>query len=54
MAKIVERTVSAERVEDVINVFGSFDENIKITDAFLSAEFLGGRHQRRVDMLEQI
>lgn len=32
----------------------SFDKVIKITDAFLSAEFLGGRHQRRVDMLEQI
>ena len=30
----------------------SFETVIKITDAFLSAEFLGGRHQRRVDMLE--
>ena len=29
MSKIVERTVSAERVEDVISVFGSFDENIR-------------------------
>ena len=28
MAKIIERTVNAERVEDMINVFGSFDENI--------------------------
>ena len=29
MSKIVERIVSAERVEDVISVFGSFDENIR-------------------------
>jgi phosphate starvation-inducible PhoH-like protein len=34
MAKLIERTVNAERVEDLINVFGSFDENIKrIEDA---------------------
>lgn len=30
----------------------SFDQIVAITDAFLGAEFLGGRHQRRVDMLE--
>ena len=29
MGKIVERVVNADRVEDVIAVFGSFDENIK-------------------------
>ena len=29
MTKIIERTISAERVEDIITVFGSFDENIK-------------------------
>ena len=35
MQKIIERTVNAERVEDIIAVFGSFDENIKrIEDAF--------------------
>ena len=34
MSKIVERIVNAERLEDVIAVFGSFDENIKrIEDA---------------------
>ena len=34
MGKIVERIVNAERVEDLIAVFGSFDENIKrIEDA---------------------
>ena len=35
MQKIIERTVNAERVEDVIAVFGSFDENIRrIEEAF--------------------
>lgn len=29
MGKIIERYVSAERVEDLVNVFGSFDENIR-------------------------
>lgn len=29
-----------------------FEKAIQVTDAFLNAEFLGGRHQRRVDMLE--
>ena len=34
MGKIIERIVNAERVEDLIAVFGSFDENIKrIEDA---------------------
>lgn len=27
MGKVVERIVNAERVEDLITVFGSFDEN---------------------------
>ena len=35
MQKIIERTVNADRVEDMIAVFGSFDENIRrIEDAF--------------------
>ena len=29
MGKLIERFVNAERVEDLIAVFGSFDENIK-------------------------
>ena len=34
MAKVIDRVVNAERVEDLIAVFGSFDENIKrIEDA---------------------
>lgn len=36
MGKLIERTVNAERVEDLITVFGSFDENIKrIEDALV-------------------
>ncbi len=35
MAKIIERTINAERVEDLISIFGSFDENIRrIEDAY--------------------
>ena len=29
MSKVCERIVSAERVEDMISIFGSFDENIR-------------------------
>ena len=29
MSKISERIINAERVEDIINIFGSFDENIR-------------------------
>ena len=29
MSNMIERIVNAERVEDLITVFGSFDENIK-------------------------
>lgn len=31
-----------------------FEKIVEITEAFLGAEFLGGRHQRRVDMLEAL
>ncbi len=31
-----------------------FDRVLAITDAFLAGEFLGGRHARRVDMLENL
>lgn len=35
MQKIIERTVNADRMEDIIAVFGSFDENIRrIEEAF--------------------
>ena len=39
MAKQIERIVSAERVEDLIAVFGSFDENIKRIEEALACVF---------------
>lgn len=36
MGKIIERIVNAERVEDLIAVFGSFDENVKRIEDALS------------------
>ncbi len=32
----------------------SFETALEITDAFLSSDFLGGRHERRVEMLENL
>lgn len=40
MSKIVERIVNAERLEDVIAVFGSFDENIKRIEDALSVRII--------------
>ena len=40
MAKMIERTVNAERVEDLIAVFGSFDENIKRIEENLSVNIV--------------
>ena len=40
MGKIVERLVSAERVEDLMSVFGSFDENIKRIEDALSVSII--------------
>lgn len=35
MAKVIERTINAERVENLVSLFGSFDENIRrIEDAY--------------------
>ena len=36
MSKLIDRVVSAERVEDLITVFGSFDENIRRIEEALS------------------
>jgi len=40
MAKTTERVVSAERVEDLIAVFGSFDENIKRIEEALGVQIV--------------
>ena len=38
MAKQTERIVNADRVEDLIAVFGSFDENIKRIEQALNVQ----------------
>jgi len=40
MGKIVERIVNAERVEDLIAVFGSFDENIRRIEDALTVQIV--------------
>ena len=40
MQKLTERTVNAERVEDLISVFGSFDENIKRIEEALTVSIV--------------
>ena len=40
MQKLIERTVNAERVEDLISVFGSFDENIKRIEEALAVSIV--------------
>lgn len=40
MSKIIERIVNAERVEDMISVFGSFDENIRRIEESLSVSIV--------------
>lgn len=40
MGKIVEKIVNAERIEDLITVFGSFDENIKRIEDALSVHIV--------------
>ena len=40
MAKIAERVVSADRLEDLIAVFGSFDENIKRIEEALNVQIV--------------
>ena len=40
MGKIIERIVNAERVEDMIAVFGSFDENIRRIEDALSVSIV--------------
>ncbi|MBR5126285.1 MAG: PhoH family protein [Oscillospiraceae bacterium] len=48
MAKSVERIVNAERVEDLIAVFGSFDENIKRIEEALNVQVINRGTDLRV------
>ena len=48
MSKTVERIVNAERVEDLIAVFGSFDENIKRIEEALDVQVINRGTDLRV------
>ena len=53
MAKHVERIVNAERVEDLIAVFGSFDENIKRIEEALDVQVVNRGTDLRVTGTEE-
>ena len=48
MGKTIERIVSAERVEDLIAVFGSFDENIRRIEEALSVQIVNRSNELKV------
>ena len=48
MGRTIERIVNAERVEDLIAVFGSFDENIKRIEEALSVQVVNRGTELRV------
>ncbi len=54
MGKVVERIVNAERVEDLIAVFGSFDENIKRIEDALSVHVVNRGTDLRVSGDEEM
>ena len=54
MAKAIERIVNADRVEDLIAVFGSFDENIKRIEEALSVKVVNRGTDLRVSGDEEM
>ena len=48
MGKNIEKTVNAERVEDLITVFGSFDENVKRIEEALDVAIINRGTDLRV------
>ena len=54
MGKVVERIVNAERLEDLIAVFGSFDENIKRIEDALSVHVVNRGTDLRVSGDEEM
>ena len=54
MGKTVERIVNAERVEDLIAVFGSFDENIKRIEQALNVQVVNRGTDLRVSGDEEM
>lgn len=48
MSKLIERIVNADRVEDLISVFGSFDENIKRIEEELNVSIINRGNDLKV------
>ena len=48
MSKVVERIVSAERIEDMIAIFGSFDENIRRIEESLSVAIVNRGNELKI------
>lgn len=48
MSKEIERIVNAERVEDLICVFGSFDENIRRIEEALEVRIINRGNELKV------
>ena len=48
MGKITERIVNAERVEDLMAIFGSFDENIRRIEEALSVQIVNRGNELKV------
>ena len=48
MGKVIERIVNAERVEDLMAIFGSFDENIRRIEEALSVQIVNRGNELKV------
>ena len=48
MGKMIERIVNAERVEDLMAIFGSFDENIRRIEDALSVQIVNRGNELKV------
>ena len=45
---MIEQTISIERIEDVIDIFGSFDENIKLIERELDVSVVSRDDQLKI------
>ena len=54
MEQMTERIVSAERVEDLIAVFGSFDENVKRIEEALNVQIVNRGTDLRISGEEEM
>ena len=54
MSREIERLVNADRVEDLISVFGSFDENIRRIEEALSVSIINRGTDLKVSGEEEL